>query len=91
MKVRTNGRREEGELRASKSVGVIFDVLKFRGCQAPTAPVLTQALPIRKLHNKCREGSDERTPRRRRTYFEGERRESTEAKQGHKTLVYTAV
>ena len=48
-------------------------------------------LEIGKLHKKCHEGSDERTPRRRRTYFEGERRESTEAKQGHKTLVYTAV
>jgi hypothetical protein len=46
-------------------MGVRFDVLKFRGCQASTAPVLTQALPIRKLHNKCREGSDERGRQKR--------------------------
>ena len=62
-KVRTYGRREEGELRVSKSVGVRFDVLKFRGCQAPTAPVLTQGLLIRKLHNKYHKGSNKLTPR----------------------------
>ena len=34
-------------LKSSKSTGAGHDVLKFRGCQAPTGPVLTQVLQLK--------------------------------------------